>query len=302
MEVLRGISEDELLRERLGFKGGTALSKLHFGGSGRLSVDLDFNVLGSRSEVQGLRAELRSRLIPVVRYACPGSRIRHRHSWEMLGVEARYQPVSGSEPQVLKVELSMVERFPITRTEIYPLDLPSGGRAQVRSYPVDELVSTKLRALFSRSKGRDLYDLDLARPLLRDPGLVRRMAVYYFYRSRIAYDPEVFAANVAEKLASPAFVRDARPFLRTDTTWDAGLAARRFPERYSFMSEISAGESGFISRARSMLDPSGRGEVTIAADARPLSELFGGLPEVSARALEATVEDIRVWPSRPRWR
>jgi predicted nucleotidyltransferase component of viral defense system len=33
------------------------------------------------------------------------------------------------------------------------------GRAEVQTYTLDELLATKLRALYQRRKGRDLFDL-----------------------------------------------------------------------------------------------------------------------------------------------
>ena len=36
------------------------------------------------------------------------------------------------------------------------------GSADLRTYELDELLATKLRALYQRRKGRDLFDLALA--------------------------------------------------------------------------------------------------------------------------------------------
>ncbi len=37
------------------------------------------------------------------------------------------------------------------------------GNAMIRTYNVNELLGTKLRALYQRSKGRDLFDLNYSR-------------------------------------------------------------------------------------------------------------------------------------------
>ncbi len=37
------------------------------------------------------------------------------------------------------------------------------GKASIRTYNINELLGTKLRALYQRSKGRDLFDLDYSR-------------------------------------------------------------------------------------------------------------------------------------------
>lgn len=61
VELVQAITEDDLLSERLVFKGGTALNKLYFQDNFRLSVDLDFNILGTRDSVQDERAQMRGR-------------------------------------------------------------------------------------------------------------------------------------------------------------------------------------------------------------------------------------------------
>ncbi len=37
------------------------------------------------------------------------------------------------------------------------------GNAKIKTYSINELLGTKLRALYQRSKGRDLFDLDYSR-------------------------------------------------------------------------------------------------------------------------------------------
>ena len=46
--ALQAICADPFLRNRLYLKGGTALNKFYIPNQGRLSVDLDFNVVGPR--------------------------------------------------------------------------------------------------------------------------------------------------------------------------------------------------------------------------------------------------------------
>jgi predicted nucleotidyltransferase component of viral defense system len=46
-----------ILRDRLAFKGGTALRKLVFGNAGRFSEDLDFVVVGGDDELAQLELE-----------------------------------------------------------------------------------------------------------------------------------------------------------------------------------------------------------------------------------------------------
>ena len=208
-DVLSRICSDEYLRDVLAFKGGTAISKLYLRSQGRLSVDLDFNVLGTRDSVQRDRGELRSRLVSILKAHDATMLVRHSHSWEGLHLVARYSPVTGAGKEKLKVELSMIERFPLTKIVRQRIAVPEGASADVPSYPIEELLATKFRALFARRKGRDLFDLDLGRPLLTDPALMRRMAVYYFFRSAIIYDPMLLKTNIDEKLSDRRFLDDS---------------------------------------------------------------------------------------------
>jgi predicted nucleotidyltransferase component of viral defense system len=65
----------------------------------------------------------------------------------------------------IKIEINTFERSPaqpvVARN--YSIDSPwFTGAAAVPSFDLPELVATKIRALFRRSKGRDLFDLWLA--------------------------------------------------------------------------------------------------------------------------------------------
>src|SRR5207344_1808278 len=65
----------------------------------------------------------------------------------------------------LKVEINSREHFTVHGLKDRRFEVDSRwftGTANVRSYELDELLGTKLRALYQRKKGRDLFDLALA--------------------------------------------------------------------------------------------------------------------------------------------
>ena len=74
----------------------------------------------------------------------------------------------------VKVEVNTHERSPARPLLAVPFTVASSwwsGTALVRTFTAPELVATKIRALFQRKKGRDLFDLWLALTDLRlDPG------------------------------------------------------------------------------------------------------------------------------------
>lgn len=289
------IGSDEGFPVPLAFKGGTALNKLYFEDEGRLSVDLDFNALGSRDSVQQARGGIRARLFTLVRELDPTSLIHHDHTWGLVRVAGRYDPVSGGKKDLIKVEVSMVERFPITPLVRKRFDVPGGGSGEVATYGLDELISTKLRAFYSRRKGRDLYDLVRAGGLLGDPRLLRRMAVYHFYRTGALYIPEDLRANFEEKLGDPEYLEESRLFLREGRDWNAGMAVERFRETYGFLYHLEPREREFISLARHLLGKVGRGEAgPLLGRERPVADLFDGFEGVTDDARSVTLEEIMV--------
>lgn len=96
---------------------------------------------------------------------------------ERLGMEVRTQMSahpkvflrstyeSGAGRMRIKVEVNTFERFPARPVVRVPYRVDSSwftGSADVLTFALDELVATKIRALYQRSKGRDLFDLWLA--------------------------------------------------------------------------------------------------------------------------------------------
>lgn len=87
------------------------------------------------------------------------------------------------------------------------------GSADVVTFSPAELVSTKLRALFQRSKGRDLFDLWLALVHLgiRPGDLVDCFGPY----RPDGYTRRRAEQNLRAKLADPAFRDDLRSLVAT---------------------------------------------------------------------------------------
>jgi hypothetical protein len=107
------------------------------------------------------------------------------------------------------------------------------GEPEVVTYTLEELLGTKLRALYQRKKGRDLFDLATALerlPSLDRAGIAECFQGYMAHGSARVSRAE-FEANLAAKIADPAFTGDVRPLLapqREDTAsdFDPASAAR----------------------------------------------------------------------------
>lgn len=295
VHLVQAIAQDDLLGPRLAFKGGTALNKLYFGENARLSADLDYNVLGTKDAVQAGRGELRGRLVHLLREQDPSFAITHDHSWELLRVTGRYQPLVGGGTEKIKVELSTVERFPITRTVTQPLRMPDDTTVDVLTLPIDELVSTKVRALYGRRKGRDVYDLHQARPLLSDLELIRKMVLYHLYRGRIVYDADKLHGAFADVGRLEFYRRDLKAFLRAGAAFDIDRAIAQLPGQYDFLFQLDDRDHEFLLLARHLLGWIGEKRAAQALrHEHPLARLFDGRSDISEEALRATIDDIRV--------
>jgi len=99
------------------------------------------------------------------------------------------------------------------------------GSASVKTYQMEELLGTKLRALYQRSKGRDLFDLWYALVQLR-PASDKIIHSYYEYLkltgTKIRKDE--FIANVNEKMQDDSFRNDIIGLLRPGTNFDIEVA------------------------------------------------------------------------------
>jgi predicted nucleotidyltransferase component of viral defense system len=177
--VLLGIAANDLLRESLVFKGGTALRKVHFPGY-RFSEDLDFSmVAGPRGDdlERALRAaigcaeEAARKLAPLVFTLERGTeREPHPGGQETFVVRAQF-PWQSQPIVPVKIEIAQDE----------PVLLPAPPRAvahgygepfeaSVRTYGLEEICAEKLRSTrqthavlaangWARSRAQDYYDL-----------------------------------------------------------------------------------------------------------------------------------------------
>ena len=96
------------------------------------------------------------------------------------------------------------------------------GECKVLTYQLDELVGTKLRALYQRRKGRDLYDLYKALTT-SDINIDRVLACYQKYMEFVVdHIPtyKEFIINMESKMQDDEFIGDTRQLLRPDEKFD----------------------------------------------------------------------------------
>jgi predicted nucleotidyltransferase component of viral defense system len=144
------------LAERLAFRGGTALYKLHLRPPARYSEDIDL--------VQ-VRPEPIGETLDLLRGVLDRWLGTPQRKLEEGRVNLVYRFDSEDSPPLkmrLKIEINSREHFTELGLVKVPFEVDSQwfrGQADVSTFPVDELLGTKLRALYQRKKGRDLFDL-----------------------------------------------------------------------------------------------------------------------------------------------
>ena len=152
------IFSDEFLRENLAFRGGTALHKLYLKPAPRYSEDIDLVQVKS-----GPIKPIMKRIDEVVTFFEEPRKTEVRGH----GAKALYRFTSEYEEirMRLKLEINCKEHFNVLDWVDFPFSVESywfTGNTKIRTYNINELLGTKLRALYQRSKGRDLFDLNYA--------------------------------------------------------------------------------------------------------------------------------------------
>jgi predicted nucleotidyltransferase component of viral defense system len=228
---------DEFLRRQIAMRGGTLLHKVHLAPAARYSEDIDLVVVGDRPE-DPIRKALRRVLNPVL--GTPTASV-----WDALSLAIRntvrpsrvlrmtYAIPSLIEPGVtlgLVVEANMTER----RSHRPMVDVPFAYtfrelpvKAQLKGYDLAEMLGTKLRALFQRRRGRDLFDLYWA--LTRaappvDPGAVIESFRYYLRQEGSVAKRVEFVRLLEAHLADRGFCSDTESLLRTGVVYDPQIA------------------------------------------------------------------------------
>lgn len=153
--VLVEIFSDEFLREHLAFRGGTALHKLYLHPAPRYSEDIDLVQINP-----GPIKPIMERIGDAITFFEEKRKTDNRGH----GISATYRFTSEYEGirMRLKLEINGREHFNVLDWVYVPFEVRSewfSGTARIRTYSINELLGTKLRALYQRSKGRDLFDL-----------------------------------------------------------------------------------------------------------------------------------------------
>ena len=98
------------------------------------------------------------------------------------------------------------------------------GACDINTYSLEELLGTKLRALYQRKKGRDLYDLYQAITKNSEIDITEVIKCYYSYMNHSEEKPpdrDLYINNMEEKLKDPEFIGDITALIRPEEKWNA---------------------------------------------------------------------------------
>jgi hypothetical protein len=99
------------------------------------------------------------------------------------------------------------------------------GSASILTYQLDELLGTKVRALYQRKKGRDLFDLwAVFTNTQTQPERVIDCFLRYMENDGRKVSRAEFEQNLLTKLNDPGFIKDVGPLLMADTAFDFSTA------------------------------------------------------------------------------
>jgi predicted nucleotidyltransferase component of viral defense system len=213
---------DSNLTGKVALRGGTSLHKLFLRPPRRYSEDIDL-VQPQAEPIGSVIDAIRANLDPWL------GRARRQRGPASVTLTYRFESeIAPVRPLRLKIEINTREHFALLglKPTTFAVNNPwFSGTCEIATFDIDELLATKLRALYQRRKGRDLFDLWLCieHKLIKPQRLVDCF-VEYMEREGHPLTRFQFEQNLQEKKADPAFLSDIGPLLRPGLSYDAAIA------------------------------------------------------------------------------
>ncbi len=136
------------------FKGGTAIRLLY--NSPRFSEDLDFSTLYNQKQIKQIIQELEE----TIQKELPEIKISFLYSGKTgIRYRVKYQPSDFKYPIIIRLDFTIVKK--IEQVTVSPLitEFPITVFPLVPHLSETEILAEKIRALATRNKGRDLFDV-----------------------------------------------------------------------------------------------------------------------------------------------
>lgn len=213
--ALAELFSNDKIRENLALRGGTALHKVFLKPPVRYSEDIDL-VQIKPGPIKPVLAEIRKALVFL------GTKREVKQN--IHNVTAKYTFETEIEPVVsskLKLEMNVREHFAVLGWKEIKHAIRNpwfSGETKMISYELEELLATKLRALYQRNKGRDLFDLYYAFKI-RDPDpdkIIHCYRPYMKFSAGKAVTSKDFISNMNNKMTDATFRGDIVGLLRPE--------------------------------------------------------------------------------------
>jgi predicted nucleotidyltransferase component of viral defense system len=216
--VLVSMFQDAFIAEQLAFRGGTALHKLYFSPARRYSEDIDL-VQTMPVPIGGLLDTMQEILNDLLG--------KPRRSQKERSVILTYRMDSEGPPVVplrLKVEINTKEHFTVYGFCKRPFRVRSRwftGECEITTFELEELLATKVRALYQRRKGRDLFDLWYGlKEGKADAAKVVRIFREYMKAEGHRISAMDYEKNIESKVSHSGFIEDVTPLLSAGMNYD----------------------------------------------------------------------------------
>ena len=222
--MIQAIYSDPFLQKKIALRGGTCLNKFIWNAPMRYSEDLDF-VQITPEKIGPTADHLRNILKDIFKEE--GKSELTAGSFKLF-----YSFVPENNPdhrQQIKIEINTREQFAIDgykRIKIVIDSLWRTGEATVTTFSTEELFATKLRALYQRRKGRDLFDLWMGRELKPNWNKVVTIFLKYIGHQKKQIHRDLLNKNLQEKIEDPRFQQDTQALIRNQQEYDIQKAAR----------------------------------------------------------------------------
>ena len=220
--ALVAIYTNEFLASRLAFRGGTALHKLYLSPQSRYSEDIDL-VQIQPENIGTIFNKLREVLSflgkPVIKQ-------KKNNNTMVFRVNSTFPPII---PIRLKIEINCKEHFNVLGLIKIPFEVKNqwfDGSCEITAYQLEELIGTKLRALYQRKKGRDLFDLQkaLENTNLNIDNVIKCYHKYISFSDGESPSQAVYLSNMEEKLQEEIFLNDTHTLLRPSLYFNPQVA------------------------------------------------------------------------------
>ena len=226
LDLSRSIVEifsDDLLRKSLVFRGGTALHKLFIQPQIRYSEDIDLIQI-NREPINPVLKRIREKLSFL---GTKRTVKQHIHNNTMIyRFDTEIPPIVNVR---LKIEINTREHLNVLGLQEIPFEVKNewfSGACNVTVYKIEELLGSKLKALYGRKKGRDLFDLYWAFTHLNIDVEKLLFCNKKYYENAEQKQPtnRQFLRNMEEKLNDVEFTNDIFSVIKPDIEYDNATA------------------------------------------------------------------------------